>query len=149
VACVARVLRGEAAVVRLAGPRACGGGFIGLPRGPRRAGLGHCVREGRAAARLAVEPKSGSRSGMTPTGGACLAAREKRGVRGHRVGYWAGEGGRKQVGPARARGKRRKNRKGRLGCALREEKERGEKERESGPSQKRKRGRKRNSFECI
>jgi hypothetical protein len=59
---------------------------------------------------------------------------------------WAGGGG--EVGWASwaAQGGRRKNK----GCwALRVEGERGEKERESGPGPKRKRGRKRNAFECF
>jgi hypothetical protein len=71
----------------------------GVPRGLRR----------RASAGLRIEP--GSRSGMTPTGGARLVVRE-----------WKGEESAGLGGLGRAGGERKH--KGRLGWALREEGER-------------------------
>jgi hypothetical protein len=56
-----------------------------------------------------------------------------------------GRAGLGRLGHARVK----KKEKGLLGWALQEERERGEKERESGPGQERKRGRKRNAFEYI
>jgi hypothetical protein len=109
----------------------------------RHVGLGHCVGGGRAAAGLGCESEPGSSLRTGPTGGSRLSTRERKERRERcRLGWeerdWAGWA---------AWGRKKEERL--LGWALREEKERGEKERGSGPGQKRKRGRKRNAFERI
>jgi hypothetical protein len=140
--------RGAAAKV-VAQARVCkarGGGFIGWPRGPRRAGPG-CRASGggaRASVGLGFEPESGSREETSrQVGSACQRERRER-REAH--GWAVGPGRRAQAGWATL-GDKKKKRKDRLGWALWEEKERGEKERGSGPGPKRKRRRKRNAFE--
>jgi hypothetical protein len=112
-----------------------GGGFIGRPRKPSRAGPGQRVRWRPccAMAGLGLEPESGSRSGTKPIGGPRLSAREKGEERG---AWWAGWAGGGENGADWARPCGRKGR-------------RGERERESGPGPKRERGRKRIAFKCI
>jgi hypothetical protein len=111
--------------------------------GPRLAGPGRRASRGgaRAVAGLGLKSEPGARSGMTPTGGARLAVRERKGRRGVPVGLgrrnwagWAARGGEKKrpagLGLAGGKGERGK-------------------ERGSGPGQNRKRGRKRNTFKYI
>jgi hypothetical protein len=85
-------LWGEAATAGFAGTRARGGGFIVQPRG-----LG--VRA-RGAAQAEAVPQPGSSLRMSPSGGTCLSARERRERRG---GGW--------TGPAGPRGSEEKKRK--------------------------------------
>jgi hypothetical protein len=142
-----------------------GGGFIRRPRVPWRADPGQrAAGEAgtRASVGLVFKPKSGSRWKTRPTGGPRLSAREKGRREEGRVGGLTGPGKRRTQAAARLGHAGRKEKKeGQLGWAvrwkkkrllawaLREEKERGKREKESGPDPKRKGGRKRIAFKCI
>jgi hypothetical protein len=96
-------------------------------------GLGHRTAGEHATVGLERDFEPSSSLRMGPTGGSRQAAREKKGRREGASGGPLGreKGERSRLGRAVERKKERL-----LRWALREEKERGEKERESGPGQK-------------
>jgi hypothetical protein len=82
----------------------------------------------RAAAGLGLEPESGSRSGMTPTGGVCVSAREGGGGNGSRLHRRTGPG-KEKLGRTEEEGKKE------LGWATRKKREREKEKREwAGPN---------------
>jgi hypothetical protein len=146
-------LRGmEAATAECVEPRARGGGFLGRLRGlgVRARGSTRRRRPCHAVARLELEPESGSRSGMTPTGGACLLAREKgRREKGHTVGLTGPEERRAQAAAGLGRAGIKENKEVQLGLGRMEEKKRGRKKMGQAKRGKRERERERNAFKCI